>query len=275
MKIELRNLEDKCQLDGISLVDADHEFVSDMNQSCDDFYRILLDKELVGCVQIVKGKKAYIYVYLDPNYRNKGIGRLALDLSEGKIDPTVTKAISTSYRMTDELAMKFARSRGYHRKFSSALMTYKGPNFELKDLEVRPYRDEDFDQVHTFYARAFHEMRLGTGDFPDSVVEKASDKIREAWLKYAHRRMVLISNNEIVAYAKWIDNEISIIVVDDKHQRKGYGRQLLKYTCNKIISQGYDSIHLWCVVGNKANILYTDLGFEVVYTSEFAEKKVV
>ncbi|MBI9014662.1 MAG: GNAT family N-acetyltransferase [Clostridiales bacterium] len=252
--------------------DSDAEFYSAFRKKKNNLFSIFSDDKLVGAAQIEEGKKAFTYVFIDPTYRCKGIGSQALHLCELKLGNETTEEIVTTYNTDNVAAKSFANKSGYARKFSSTYMKYEGQHFDIPELSIRDYRDEDYESAHEMYALAFHEMRVSTGDFPDSVIEQASDKMREFWAKTINERLVYIKDGEIVGYARLEENEIASVSIKSENQGQGIGRNFMKYICNKILSEGNQSVDLFCVVGNKAKNLYDSLGFKEIYTAEFASK---
>lgn len=256
----------------LDLEDADAEFFSAFKRKKNNFYSILNDDKLVGVAQISEGKKAFIYVFIDPTFRCKGIGFKALKLCEQKIRNGETEQITTTYKTDNVDATTFAIKFGYKRKFSTTYMKYTGHHFDIPELSVRGYCDEDYESAHEMYSMAFHEMRVRVGDFPDSVIEQSSDKMCEYWSETAKERFVYLQDEEIVGYAHIVGNEISSVSVKSQNQDQGIGRNFMKYICNKILSDGNQSVVLFCVVGNMAKILYDSLGFKQIYTADYAIK---
>ena len=179
----------------------------------------------------------------------------------------------STYNCVDVMAKTFANKKGFMRKFSSTFMRYIGKSFDLPEISVRKYCDEDYEAAHELYAIAFHEMRMRVGDFPDSVVQKPSEEMRALWAKSANERLVYTIDGEIVGYAHFEGNEIGSIAIKSGYQGQGLGQNFVKYICNAILSDGYSSVDLYCVVGNKARLLYDLLGFQAIYTAEYAIKR--
>ncbi|MCH4886226.1 GNAT family N-acetyltransferase [Acidaminobacter sp. JC074] len=259
--------------DQLDFYDADVELTSALEKKSHDLYKIVNGDDLLGLIQIEQGKHAYLYVYIDPKYRNKGLGQRALEIGEDMIDKDQAELILTMYKLDTDISKAFAIKNAYLRKFSSTYMTYNGDKFECGDLPVRQYKDDDYESAHELYARAFHEMRLSTGDFPDSIIEKPSTQMKEHWHKTSKDRLVYTKSKEIVAYAHLEGKELSSVSVKTSHHNQGIGSGFIKYICNQILDE-HDCVDLFCVVGNKARHLYDKLGFKVVYTAEFATKKV-
>ena len=77
------------------------------------------------------------------------------------------------------------------------------------------------------------------------------------------------SEGQMVALAMgWIEEEmrlafLDVLGVDDAHQGKGYGREMLRGFKEYAKQQGAEHIHLDCLVSNEgANCLYQAEGFE-------------
>ncbi len=252
---------------------ADADFLLAFERNLSTLFAIRSDDQLVGIAQLEEGKRAYLYVFVSPIYRCKGIGSKAIALCENKLISSGTEAIMTTYNCVDVMAKTFAHKNGFKRKFSSTFMRYSGKAFDLPELSIRKYCDEDYEAAHALYAIAFHEMRMAVGDFPDSVVEQPSDEMRALWGKTASERLVYTQDCEIVGYAHFEGNELGSISIKSQHQGKGLGQNFVKYICNAILSDGNTTVDLYCVVGNKARLLYDQLGFQAIYTAEYAIKQ--
>lgn len=252
---------------------ADADFLLAFERKLNTLFAIRGDDQLVGIAQLEDGKKAYIYVFINPIYRSKGIGSKAIKLCEHKLLSSGTEEFMATYNCGDVMAKTFVQRNGFARKFSSTFMRYTGEAFDLPELSIRKYCDEDYESAHELYAVAFHEMRMRVGDFPDSVVQKPSVEMRELWATSANERLVYTMDGEIVGYAHFEGNEIGSIAVKSKYQGQGLGRNFVKYISNAILSEGYSSVDLYCVVGNTARQLYDQLGFQAIYTAEYALKR--
>ena len=254
-------------------VGADADFLLAFERKLSTIFAIRDDDQLVGIAQLEEGKRAYLYVFINPIYRSKGIGSKAIVLCENRLLGTGTEEVMSTYNCVDVMAKTFANKKGFMRKFSSTFMRYIGKSFDLPEISVRKYCDEDYEAAHELYAIAFHEMRMRVGDFPDSVVQKPSEEMRALWAKSANERLVYTIDGEIVGYAHFEGNEIGSIAIKSGYQGQGLGRNFVKYICNAILSEGYSSVDLYCVVGNKARLLYDLLGFQAIYTAEYAIKR--
>ncbi len=255
--------------------DADAEFLLALKNKEENFNCIFDDDQLVGIVQLIIKKNAFLYLFIIPEFRNKGIGSTALKLCEERLHTNSVEKITTTYRMDNIHSKAFVNKFGYTRKFSSAYMKYSGGRFDILEQPIKNYCDKDYDLAHEMYAKAFHEMRVSVGDFPDSVIEPPSENMRKYWAKTADERLVYTQDGMIVGYAHIDGDEIGSVSVRSEYQGQGIGRNLVKYICNKILDDGNEAVSLYCVVGNKARKLYDSLGFQEIYISEYVTKSIV
>ena len=144
--------------------------------------------------------------------------------------------------------------------------------FEEKALPVRKYREEDFVAAFTLEDEAFHEMRLGTGCFPDSKRSEPSEDMRNFYAEHAEGEYVYLEGDEIIGFAQIDGAELSSVSIKLSHQGKGLGRDFTKFLVNRILEKG-ETPFLYCVVGNdKARRLYESLGFKEISCNTYAEK---
>lgn len=255
--------------------DAGEELLLEIRNKSSNLYSILSDNNRVGISLVEEGKRAYIYLFVDPQYRSKGIASESLKLCEKILVGSKTEQILTSYNSDNLIAKSFASKFGYRKKFASRYMEYSGSKYEVPELSIREYRIDDCEVAHRLSAEAFHKMRLSTECFPESVVEKLSEETRLHWSKTAKERLVYMNQEEIIGHARIVGNEIDSISVKSEYQGRGIGTNFVKYLCNRIISEGHKTVSLYCVVGNRAIAMYESLGFKEVYTAEFALKSVL
>ena len=253
--------------------EAEADFLHALGGGDGSVRALLLDGALAGAVQTVAGWQAFLYVYLLPEYRGRGLGRAAVSLLEAELRRGGAESIVTSYPAGNGEAAAFAEKLGYRRTFRSACMVYDGAPLPAEVVPVRRYRDEDYDEAHALYADAFHRMRLATGDFPNSVPRPPSEAERRFWAETAPDRLVWQEGGELAAYVHLEPPEIASVAVKPSLQGRGIGRRLMAYLVNRLLSQGHPEARLWCVVGNeRARRLYDSLGFRETARSAFSEK---
>lgn len=235
---------------------------------------VYMKGKIVAVALIISGKKmSSLNVFVSPKYRNKGIGQSVVQYGENKLNKEAGK-IMTNFHADNEVSKRFARSLGYQREFSSAYMKHTEGKFPIGKFPIRLYRDEDYLQSHALYAQAFHEMRIKTGDFPDSKIEQPSEKNRQGWNLDAANRFTYVENDEIAGHGHLEGNEIGSVSVRTALQGRGIGKNFVMYLCNEIYNRGYKEVVLWCVIGNNARKLYDSLGFRELYIEEFACKNI-
>lgn len=274
-KIEIIKLEDVTPyLEKIDRKDAEPWLSEEVSENGDEIFFIRVSDAIVGTAYISDEDRAFVYIYIFPEYRNMGYGEAAVSAAEQTIKTTPLIRIATAYNDHSEAAKRLAEKHGYLKKYSSALMEYRGEKFEEPELLVRKYRDKDFSEAATLSAEAFHAMRLSTGCFPDSVVAQATEEDRKYCAENAENEYVVQLNGEIVGYAAIDGTELEEVSIKIPHQGKGLGRKFVRYLTNRIIEKDEGEPTLWCVVGNvKARNLYDSLGFKEICRDDFAEKK--
>lgn len=239
-----------------------------------NMYSVWNGNDLAGVAQVKEGKKAYLSLFINVPYRCNGIGDMALNLCERILREAGADTITTTYQIDHNASKSFAEKHGYIRSFSSTYMEYNGNQFDIPSLSIREYNDDDYETAHEMYARAFHEMRIRVGNFPDSVVEQPNDSMRKHWTLTKKERLVFVQGSEIIGYSHVVGNEIGSISIKSQYQGQGIGRMFMKFVINKILDEGYKTASLYCVVGNWAKQLYDSLGFTDVYTVEYAIKSI-
>jgi mycothiol synthase len=237
------------------------------------FITALIEDKLVALAQVNEpASQSYLTVFVSPQFRRQGIGSAMLKYAETKLRAGGTQKVRSSFRAGHQSSLAFACKLGYDKYFSSALMQRTGDPFPLEELPVRLYTNEDYLASQSLYAKAFHEMRVRVGCFPDSVIAQPSEIERRAWNEDAEDRFVYEINGEIVAYSHLSGNELSSISVRTDFQGLGIGKKFVMYLCNEIYQRGSANVDLWCVVGNYARNLYDSLGFKEKYIMEFVRK---
>lgn len=255
--------------------DADADFVLDLKKKEKSLRCICEEDKVVGIAQLIIGKNAFLYLFIVPVFRNKGYGEKALKLCEECLCTNKAEKITTTYKIDNIQSKAFANKHGYVRKFSSAYMKYAGDRFDIPAQPIRKYCDNDYSSAHEMYAKAFHIMRVSVGDFPDSIIEQPSENMRNYWAKTANERLVYMKDGIIVGYAHIDGDEIGSVSVRNQYQGQGIGRNFVKYICNEILKEGNDAVSIYCVIGNKARNLYDSLGFQEIYTADFAVKAMI
>ena len=273
-KLALCKINDASKyLPHVDPADADADFRNDVSKNSANIYAITYDEEIVGLASIQDDSESYIYVYIFPAHRNQGYGTLAVTASEQYLRSAPLLSISTVYNIKNEIARQFAEKRGYVKKFTSSVMAYPGPTFDLPDLPIQKHRDEYFIEAYTMSAEAFHIMRLETGHDPNSVPYEPDEEIRQYCLETAENRYLYLLDNEVVGCAYVDGAEIANVSIKISHQGKGLGKTFVKYLVNEILEKQIGQPYLFCLgVNKKARQLYDSLGFQEVTCNAYATK---
>lgn len=254
-------------------VDVGEDILRVLARAPELFTTAFMGDKLVALAQVNEpAPQSYCTVFVAPQFRRQGIGSALVKHAESELRAGGAQKVRSSFRAGHPSSLAFARKHGYDNYFSSTLMQRTGDPFPLEELPARQYMDEDYPATQSLYAKAFHEMRVRVGHFPDSVVARPSEKERSAWKEEAEDRYVYELNGEVVAYSHIWGNELSSISVRTDLQGQGIGRKFAMYVCNEIYRRGHAYVNLWCVVGNYAKNLYDSLGFKEKYTMQYIRK---
>ena len=258
----------------IDVAEIGEDFAEEVKKNGEEIFGIFHEKTIIGLAYVESDSKPFIVIYVFKEYRNQGFGALAFQTIEKELKPK-SESIHTVYIQSNEIAKRFAMKMGFHPTWASSFMKYRGERFEEPNLTVRKYRDEDYLECFALAEEAFHRMRVGTGCFPDSKMREPSEESRKAWLEEAENEWVLLENDAIVGYAHAEDEELNSVSIKIDHQGKGLGRAFVKYMTNRLFDRGAKEPALWCVVGNNnARHIYDTLGYQEVFTEQFADKRV-
>ena len=138
-------------------------------------------------------------------------------------------------------------------------MVYTGDFPEPSDIECIPFEERYFPQYMRVYNACFYEMRKSLGIAPYDYLSDYS-QIREK----RGNIFLLVKDGEIVGSVACLGNEIDDLIVNEKHQHKGYGRQLLLWGLNHIRRQNREPVSLHVAEWNQRAVrLYRDVGFEI------------
>ena len=273
--IEIRKAENPSKyLPRIPRVDTEADFYSEVEENSEEIYEIAVCGEVIGLAYIEDDEEAFVYVYIFEEHRGKGYSYPAALAAEKSIKASPVKSIQTGYDANNALAKMLAERCGYAPGFASAIMKYGGEKLAEKPLPIRAYRDEDFLEAYTLTDEAFHNMRLGTGLFPDSKLAPPTDKERTFWSETAAERFVYEQDGEIVGCGRICADALSFIAIKIARQGEGFGRGFVTFLTNRLLEKDEGKARLWCLVGNdKARKLYESLGYRETDRAEYSFKR--
>ena len=139
-------------------------------------------------------------------------------------------------------------------------MQYRGGTVE-SDIEVVPFEECHYIQYRYLVDSCYYEMRRALDIRP---YEEFCESL-PALLKRKNNIFLHIKDSEIIAAVTIFGNEIGELVVNPRHQGKGFGRQIAKYAIKHLQMQNISPITLNVTKWNiKAIGLYESLGFEII-----------
>lgn len=127
-----------------------------------------------------------------------------------------------------------------------------------------PFDETYFPEYMKIYNECFYEMRKSLDIQPYNFLsdyDQIKDKVQDIFL--------LIENNGIIGSVACYGNEIDDLIVNQRYQRKGYGKQLLLWGMNRIRLSNDKPITLHVAKWNENAVsLYEKVGFKVIKTEQ-------
>lgn len=141
-------------------------------------------------------------------------------------------------------------------------MRYGKEDMEKSNISCIPFEQKYFQQYMKIYNACFYEMRKALDIEPYNFLsdyKQIREKSKDIFL--------LVSEDEIIGSVACYGSEIDDLIVNEKYQNKGYGKQLLLWGMNHIrqVSKGPILLHVakW---NEKALMLYEKVGFDITNT---------
>lgn len=138
-------------------------------------------------------------------------------------------------------------------------MKYVRADIEKNNILCIPFEKKYFPQYMKIYNACFYEMRKALDIEPFNFLsdyKQISEKSRDIFL--------LVSKEEMIGSVACYGNEIDDLIVNQKFQNKGYGKQLLLWGMNHIRQKSDEPILLHVAKWNeKALMLYEKVGFAI------------
>lgn len=135
---------------------------------------------------------------------------------------------------------------------------------DVSDISCIPFQKQYFEEYKRIYNACFYDMRKALDIEPYDFLhdhEQIVDKSGDIFL--------LVDKEEIIGSVACYGNEIDDLIVNQKFQRQGYGKQLLLWGIQRIRERSDEAITLHVAAWNQGAItLYEKCGFEVVKTEK-------
>ncbi len=230
---------------------------------------------LTSTRETFRGKQVSVWLYTAPEERGKGTGRALWDVVAEHLAGLDVDTVGTGYRSDKGDAPGFFARRGFTYWFSSHLMGYDGPNLPGIGLDVIPYCEDLFDDYVRLTNEGFLELRQVNDIHPYECYPAGFDAAAERKELQGSADSIYFfqHNGDIVGMVTLGSNYIDNLVVDKRHQRKGYGRQIMQFSINRLRERGVQRVVLGVVDTNtEARRLYESMDFTLVETHTFARK---
>ena len=131
---------------------------------------------------------------------------------------------------------------------------------DVPNIACIPFQKQYFEEYKRIYNECFYDMRKALNIEPYHFLhdyEQIADKIGDIYL--------LVDKEVIIGSVACYGNEIDDLIVNQRFQRQGYGKQLLLWAIQRIRERSDKSIVLHVADWNKGAImLYEKCGFEIV-----------
>ncbi len=219
------------------------------------------------------GRAVETVIFIKEEYRNKRIGTSLLQLSDlfNEKDLNINRSYFGWKEGTGEPG-GFLLKNGYSKYTTIIEMERGNEILETGDIEVRQYRDSDYEAWDDLSEMAYYKMRERAGVFPPYFY-MSNEREKQEFLETKNDRYVMLENGEIIGVGYIKGNELNQVVIRNDKQSLGYGRKFTSLLINEIISRGNDSVTLSVNEGNFALELFESLGFKekkkLVYFQKF------
>jgi GNAT superfamily N-acetyltransferase len=255
--------------------DVWHRFLNAIVNCNDGPYIAHYNNKITGFLSLNRFNRLRVtpYVYIHEKYRRKGIGTALLRYSDRIISGSCYEHAFCRFT-ADAGVAEFLAENGYRSfcpeyemardttlldcvKLSDAALAKKG-------ISIRNYRDEDYLAWHNISDVAFYLLREELGLTP-SYYYPPSEAERRKFSNNCADKYVMSADGVIAAICDVQDTGFHLLAVRPDLQLRGYGRLMLSYLNNLMITQRHaDKITISVLDGNPSKRLYDSLGFRKV-----------
>jgi ribosomal protein S18 acetylase RimI-like enzyme len=153
-------------------------------------------------------------------------------------------------------------------------LSYNGAKFDEPDICTVKYEDNYYEDKIKLESEAFAVLREENDIKPYnwylSASKESLENNRKATLENREYITIFFENDEMVGASMVKNAEIDLLFVNIKHQRKGYGKKILRYAVNRGLEQDARGVNLNALASNdKALKLYIDAGFRIVQAQDY------
>ena len=240
---------------------------------------ILSESAVVGWAHIhIPNSSLYsgfIFIYVAPEYRRKGIGTWVYRQAESKMIP-VGCNWWTSYPESKETD-RFVLSIGFDYTNTNSYMVFNGNKHDFDSFGIRPCRLDDYPTAPDIWSREYADMhkRIGIPYHRHELTEDERQQEYEQFSASLHNSYVFEINGKIIGYGTLFDDNSGIgsVAVDRAYAGRGYGTKLAAFLTNECIKRGNMTPCLYCESGNDdAMHVYRKIGYTEVSRETVAIK---
>ncbi len=222
--------------------------------------------DVVGCGTFrLWGKeknKADAYIYIAPESRERGIGRMLFESLLNVPQNNNIEFISTKIETNHSKSLEFFLKVGFEKWYTELILHHNMERQHECNLEFINYRKEFFEQYVDTIRRSFYDLRSSNDFQPYYCCEPDESKYRELEQNKGNI-YILLDGQKLVASVIVKLNSIEDVFVSPDYQGKGVGKKMMHFAINKAIDLGSNHIELTAIEWNKRALqLYREVGFE-------------
>ncbi len=206
----------------------------------------------------------FVFVYISPAYRRRGIGTFAYRQAEARLN-----AIGCNWWSSypeSEAADRFALAVGFDYTNTNSYLVHDGRNVPLCADGIRPCRIEDYPTAPDLWSREYAAMHRRLG-LPYETREFTAEERKASYEEFCaslDRYFVLEIGGRIVGVGILFSDCSGIggLAVDVAYSGNGYGTRLAAFLTNECIRRGCPHPCLYCEGGNdNAMHIYRKIGY--------------
>lgn len=249
-----------------------------------NLFIIKKDRNIMGCLYIVPEdgiNRIVFYCFVHPSYRRKGIGVSLFNQGFKRAQGLGLNRVHVNIKCDNVAAKSFLSRLGFRcvRKYLELQKKIVERHAEVTDLPVGFYFGSLQDGEEGILNRLQNKAFRGSWGFNPHTVEDVID-----WLHFsggsAADIILALWGEEPAGYC-WTQmsrekgrGRIHMIGVESKYRHKKLGKALLATGLDYLEKKGIHTVVLTVDSNNKpARNLYHDLGFKVMHTTLWYEKK--
>lgn len=234
----------------------------------DTIQLIYLQDTLVGWIHLYIPElfihSGFVFVYVMPEYRRRGIGTYAYRQAEVKLKDFGGNWWSSYPEL--EAADQFAIHVGFDYTNTNSYLVHDGRSLAVDESGIRLAKSGDYPTAPDIWGKEYAAMhkRLGLPFKQKEMTEEERKEDYEYFLQLLEDYYVLEVDGTVVGVGMLFDDDSGIggLAVDEVYAGKGYGTKLAAFLTNECIRRGCSNPCLYCETGNdNAMHIYKKIGY--------------